>query len=50
MVPENLKVILLVLQKKIKKEVKVVIINFLYLKVRVLGDGWNRTMKQEHLE
>lgn len=25
-------------------------INFLYLNVRMLGDGWNRTMKLEQLE
>jgi len=50
MVPENSKVISLVLQKKHKREVNAVIINFLYLNIRVLGDGWNRTMKLEQLE
>jgi len=50
MVPENSKVISLVLQKKPKREVNAVMINFLYLNIRVLGDGWNRTMKLEQLE
>jgi len=39
MVPENLKLISLVLQKKPKREVNAVMINFLYLNIRVLGDG-----------
>ena len=37
-------------KKNSKREVNEVMINFLYLNIRVLGDGWNRTMKLKQLE
>ena len=48
--PDKIEIISHALQRKPKREIKPVMIHFMYLNIRVLGDGWNRTLKLEQLE